>query len=225
MINMDDRKPIRILLAEDHSIVRQGIRRILEKTSGFIVVGEAEDGEQALTLAKDLQPDVLICDIRLPILGGIEVIRHLSEFSPHTKSLVLSAFDDDEYVFETMAAGASGYLLKTMDAKIIPEAVKRAYCGELVLYPPVAGIFARLLGSASPSANKEPLTAREREIVTLAAQGLKNKAIAKELNTSVRTVEGHFSRIFSKLSVSSRLEAINICLDKHLIDKKKDESH
>ena len=209
---------IRVVVAEDHSIVRQGIRRVLEQTAGIEVVGEAGNGSEALELVKNLQPDVLICDIRMPVLSGIEVIRRLKEYSPETRSLVLSAYDDDEYVFEAMANGASGYILKTADANEFPETVRRINAGQTIMHPSAAAKLTRLLSGTLPEAKNELLTAKEREIIKLAARGLRNKTIAKQLNLSVRTVEGHFSRIFDKLSVSSRVEAIKAAQSMTVVD-------
>ena len=209
---------IRVLLADDHSVVREGIRRVLEKAGDIDVVGEAADGQQALDLVASLKPDVLLCDIRLPALNGVEVVRQAKDRYQGTKSVVLSAHDEDEYVLEAMGAGASGYLLKRMDAGKLPEAVRRAHSGETVLYPPVSEQFSRLLGGASLSTKQEPLTSREREILSLASQGARNQEIAEELGLSVRTVEGHFARIFVKLAVSSRLEAVRVAETRGIVN-------
>ena len=207
---------IKVLLADDHSVVRQGIRRVLESTDDIVVVGEAEDGEKALEMTQELQPDVIVCDLRLPVVSGIDVVHRVKERSIHTRVIILSAFDDDEHVFDAMAAGASGYLLKTMDSNKIPEAVRRANSGESVLYPPIAEKLAYLL-SGNLAKKSELLTPRELEILALAAHGSRNKQIAGELNLSVRTVEGHFARILGKLSASSRVEAINTAMAKGLV--------
>ena len=209
---------ISVLLADDHQVVRYGVRRALEGTPDITVVGEAGSGDQALSMLKELRPDVMICDVRLPDISGIEVVRHARENSPVTRSLVLSAHDEDDYVLEAMAAGASGYLLKTMDVNRLPEAVRRVHAGETVLYPPVSQQFSRLLSGDALPANDEPLTTREREILGLAAHGLRNKDIADRLGLSVRTVEGHFARIFVKLSVESRLEAVRAGIARGLLD-------
>ncbi len=209
---------IRVLLADDHSVVREGIRRVLEQAGDIDVVGEAADGQQTLDLVGSLKPDVLLCDIRLPVLSGIEVVRRAKDHWTGTRSVVLSAHDEDEYVLEAMGAGASGYLLKTMDAAKLPEAVRRANSGETVLYPPVSEQFSRLLGGASITTKPEPLTSREREILSLASQGARNQEIAEKLGLSVRTVEGHFARIFVKLSVSSRLEAVRVAETRGIVN-------
>ncbi len=201
-------KKIRVVLAEDHSVVRQGILHVMEQTPDIKVIGEAENGEKALEICKDLKPDVLIIDVRMPFLSGIEVIRSLKDISPETKSLVLSAYDDDDYVFEAMANGASGYILKTTDANELPDFVRRANNRQTIMDPIAAAKLSFMLSSKTANAKKGNITPREQEIIDLAAQGLRNKAIAKQLNLSVRTVEGHFSRILTKLSVSSRIEAI-----------------
>lgn len=207
-VDMGSPKRIRVVLADDHPLLRQGIRHVLEQTEDIEVVGETGNGEQALELVKSLKPDILICDIRMPVLSGIEVIRRLKEYSPGTRSVILSAYDNDEYVFEAMANGASGYLLKTADVNEFSETVRRINAGQTIMHPSAATKLTRLLSGTSPSTRNELLTAKEKEILNLAARGLRNKAISKELNMSVRTVEGHFSRIFLKLSVSSRIEAI-----------------
>ncbi len=216
---MGGQKTIRVLLADDHSVVRQGIRRVLEQTEDIDVVGEAGDGQQALDLVGSLKPDVLLCDIRLPIMNGIDVVRQAKDHSLGTRSVVLSAHDEDDYVLEAMGAGASGYLLKTMDANRLPEAVRRAHSGETVLYPPVSEQFSRLLGGSSKAVKQEPLTSREREILSLAAQGSRNQDIAERLGLSVRTVEGHFARIFVKLAVSSRLEAVRVAITRGMVNE------
>lgn len=212
---------IRVVLAEDHPVFRHGIRRVLEQTPDIKVVGETGDAEECLALLKSLQPDVMVCDIRMPGLGGIELVRRCREQSPRTRSLVLSAYDDDEYILETLGAGASGYILKTVEANELAEAIRRVASGQTVLYPPAAEKLARLLSGVLPGGKSEPLSGREREIMGLAARGLSNKGIAKKLGLSVRTVEAHFSRIFVKLSVSSRLEAVNVARSRHLIDEEK----
>jgi len=220
-------EPIRIVLAEDHSLMREGTRHILEQYPDLKVVGEAGDGQQALELIKRLQPDLLISDIRMPLLSGIEVVRQMKEYSPNTKALMLTAYDDDDYILALMEAGASGYLLKTAKASELVEAVRSVHLGETVIHPVVAVKVARLWAQQHRVAGEqqppEQLSAREREVLQLAAKGLRNKAIADQLNISVRTVEGHFSSIFTKLLVSSRVEAVLYALSHSAVTIEEEE--
>lgn len=217
---------ISIVLADDHPAMREGTRRILERYPDLKVIGEAEDGEQALELVKRLKPDVAILDIRLPKLNGIEVVRRVKSLSPNTKCLMLTAYDDDDYILALMEAGASGYLLKTTQEKELIESIRSVNSGEPVLHPAIAAKVARLWAQgAIPSKRKEveQLTPRELEVLELAARGLRNRAVADKLGISVRTVEGHFNSIFAKLGVSSRMEAVLYGLSQHLVNSEKDE--
>jgi DNA-binding NarL/FixJ family response regulator len=211
---------IKIVLAEDHALMRAGTRHILEQYPDFQVVGEAEDGQQAVELIKNLKPDIAILDIRMPKLNGIEVVRYVKSLSPNTKTLMLTAYDDDEYILALMEAGASGYLLKTAHEKELVDSVRGVYLGEPVLHPAIAMKIARLWaqrGTAPQPVLTEQLSARETEVLELAARGLRNKAIAEKLGISTRTVEGHFNGIFTKLGVSSRLAAILEAMSRHLV--------
>lgn len=211
---------IRIVLAEDHALVREGTHRILEQYSDLTVVGEAADGEEALELITRLKPDIAILDIRMPKLNGIEVVRQMKKHSPNTKTLMLTAYDDDDYILALMEAGASGYLLKTAHASELVNAVRSVHMGEPVLHPAIAVKVARLWAHRQISVGQqvtEQLSLREREILELAAKGLRNKAIADKLNISVRTVEGHFNRIFAKLGISSRTEAVLYAISRHFV--------
>lgn len=202
---------IRIVLADDHVLVREGTKRILEQAADLSVIGEAGDGEQALVLIEELRPDVAILDIRMPKLSGIDVVRGMRERSPETRALMLTAYDDDEFIAAPMAAGAAGYLLKTARANELIDAVRRISAGEIVLHPAIAAKVASLWLCRSErrqGPQPEPLTPREREVLELAAAGLRNRIIAERLSISPRTVEGHFSCILAKLRVSSRLEAV-----------------
>lgn len=209
-------EPIKIVLAEDHSLMREGTRHILEQYPDLKVVGEANDGVEALELVKRLQPDVAILDIRMPKLNGIEVVRLMKDCCPSTRSLMLTAYDDDDYILAAMEAGASGYLLKTAQARELVESIRTIHLGESVLHPAIAAKVARLWTSAERG-SAEQLSPRELEVLELAAKGLRNKAIAEALNISVRTVEGHFNSIFIKLGVSSRIEAVLYAASRHLV--------
>ncbi len=211
---------IRIILAEDHTLMREGTRRILEQYPDLRVIGEAQDGEQALEMIKRLKPDVAILDIRMPKLNGIEVVRRMKDCCPDTKSLMLTAYEDDDYILALMEAGAAGYLLKTAQAKELVESVRSIHLGEPVLHPAIAVKVARLWAQGSSSAQKWPaeqLSPRELDVLRLAAKGLRNKVIADALNISVRTVEGHFNSIYAKLNVTSRMEAVLYALSRYLV--------
>lgn len=199
---------IRVLIAEDHAVVREGTRQILAADPAIDVVGEAEDGARALELAELLQPDVLVLDLRLPKVTGIDVARRLALHSSETRILVLSAYDDDDYVFAAMDAGASGYLLKTAHGDEVVSAIRAIARGEVVLQAAIASKFLRSNGNVRGPNLQERLTEREMEILRLAAQGLRNKEIADRLSLSQRTIEGHLSHVFSKLNVGSRTEAV-----------------
>ena len=218
--------PIRIVLAEDHALVREGTRRILEQHPDLDVVGEAEDGQQALEMIERLRPDVAILDVRMPKLSGIEVVRQMKPCSPATRALVLTAYDDDDYILALMEAGATGYLLKTARASELVEAVRSVHQGEPVLHPAIAAKVARLWARQRVAVEREqpePLSHREREVLELASRGLRNKAIAEKLNISVRTVEGHFNSLFAKLGVSSRIEAVLYAASQHWVALEKEQ--
>ncbi len=203
-------KPVRVLIAEDHAVVREGTREILDRDPLIETVGEAEDGRQAVALAAHLKPDVVLLDLRLPLLSGIEALAEIRQVSPTTRILVLSAYDDDDYVFAALEGGAAGYLLKTAHGSEVIDAIHSVARGDVVLHPSVAAMLVRV-HNQDRNRNRESnevLSEREVEILSLAARGLRNKDIARELSVSTRTVEGHLSHIFSKLGVSSRTEAI-----------------
>lgn len=201
---------IRIVIADDHDVVREGTRTLLEREPDMDVVGEARDGEEAVQLIKGLRPDVAIVDISMPKLNGVEVTRQIKPLCPATAVLILTAYDNDEYVFALLEAGAAGYLLKDARGREIVEAVRAVHAGESVLHPAIARkVINRMLPSAAkPLKEETELSEREIEILKLAASGLGNKDIAEKLSISVRTVQGHMNSIFNKLSVGSRTEAV-----------------
>lgn len=220
-------KPIRIVLADDHWLMRDETRRILEQYPDLKVVGEAEDGQQAMELIEQLQPDVVILDIRMPKLSGIEVVQGMKERSPDTKALILTAYDDDAYILSLIEAGALGYLLKTTRENELIDAVRRVHLGETVLQPAIANKIAHLWRQNQQSTRQEPfnkLSLREQEVLKLVTKGLRNKAIADELSISDRTVEAHLNSIFAKLGVSSRVEAVLYALSRHIVSLEEEDS-
>jgi NarL family two-component system response regulator LiaR len=203
---------IKILLAEDHVIVREGTRELVQREPDMEVVGEADDGEEAVQLAGKLQPDVVIMDIALPKLNGIEATKQIKALYPATAVLILTAYDNDQYIFALLEAGAAGYLLKTVRGHELIDAIRAVSVGESVLHPKIARkVLSRFMPLATkPSEERvtELLSERELEVLKLAARGMSNKDIAEQLFLSVRTVQSHLANIFTKLDVGSRTEAI-----------------
>jgi DNA-binding NarL/FixJ family response regulator len=203
---------IRILIADDHAVVREGTRHILEQEQDLEVVAEAADGGEAVELATELKPDVAIIDIAMPHVDGIEATRRIKELCPGIGVLILSAYDDDQFVFSLLEAGAAGYLLKDVHGRELIDAVRAVHAGESVLHPSIARkVLNRFVSRAEKIKRREPLetlSQREKEILRLATRGLSNKDIAEQLFLSVRTVQGHLTHIFNKLQVGSRTEAV-----------------
>jgi two-component system, NarL family, response regulator LiaR len=197
--------PIAILIADDHPVVRQGLRTFLETQDGLEVVGEASDGAEAAELAQQLLPDVVLMDLVMPGLDGVEATRRIREISPSTKVIVLTSFDEDEKVFPAVKAGAAGYLLKDVRPQELAEAVRRVHAGEALLAPSVAAkLMQEVAGERQPVGG---LTERELEVLRLIARGLANKLIAQELVVSEKTVKTHVSNILAKLHLTDRTQA------------------
>jgi len=203
---------MRILLAEDHKVVREGTRKLLESQPDFEVVGEASDGIEAVELAKKLKPEIIIMDVSMPRLNGIEATRQIKAIYPNIAILPLTGYDDDEYVFALLEAGAAGYLLKDSSGEELIEAIRQVMTGEPVLHPRIMKkVLNRLRSPVEEQSTQtagEVLSDRETEVLRLAAQGMSNMEIADSLTLSVRTVQTHLRSIFNKLGVGSRSEAI-----------------
>lgn len=205
-------RKIGILIADDHPLLREAIRNAFEQHDDMQVLGEAGDGEEAVRLSSELKPDIVIMDIVMPKLSGIEATREIRKKSPTTAVLILTAYDDDRYIIGLLEAGAAGYLLKSARGQDLVGAVRTVHAGESVLHP---SIIAKILKygvqtQERPDEGKagEQLSEREMEILKLAARGMSNKDIADELFLSVRTVKAHLSNVFDKIDVASRTEAI-----------------
>lgn len=203
-----ENRKIRVLLADDHSIVRAGIRKILEYAGDIEVVAEAEDGIAAQALIEQIRPDVAVLDIQMPRASGIEVTHWVREHAAKVGVLVLTAYDDDPYVTAVLQAGANGYVLKTSSPDDLIQAVREVNEGRSVLDPLVARRLNNSPNSTSKLVPYEALTRRERGVISLAAKGYTNKAIAVQLGISDRTVQGHLAHIYDKLQASSRTEAV-----------------
>ncbi|MGD1120120.1 MAG: response regulator transcription factor [Dehalococcoidales bacterium] len=203
---------IKILIADDHAVVRDGTRQILEHEPDMDVVAEAADGAEAIKLAGSAHPDVAIIDIAMPGVDGIEATKQIKQLYPSIAVLILSAYDDDQFVFSLLEAGAAGYLLKSVRGRELIEAVRQVHAGESVLHPSIArkvlNRFVSTPGKPAGQKTTEVLSDREIEVLKMATRGLSNQEIADELCLSLRTVQAHLGHIFNKLQVSSRTEAV-----------------
>lgn len=205
---MPNNEPIHVLLADDHAIVRAGIRQFLERSGDIQVVAEADDGEAAIQLIQQKQPDIAVLDIQMPKASGIEVTRWVRANYPKVGILILTAFDDDPYVLAVLKAGANGYVLKTAAPADLIQAVRDVYIGKSVLDPSITQKLLAQLSHSDESLQVEQLTEREIEVLAMAARGFTNKAIGAQLGISDRTVQGHLAHIFNKLQANSRTEAV-----------------
>jgi DNA-binding NarL/FixJ family response regulator len=197
-------RTVRVLLAEDHAVVREGTRQIVEADPAIEVVGEAADGAEVVELASRLRPDVVLLDLHMPVLNGIEATRRIIADAPDARILILSAYDDEDYVSAALDAGAGGYLLKSAHGHEVVSAIRAIAEGQVVMD---ARLARRALRRRDNPAVDEP-TARELEVLRLAARGLRTKDIAEELGTSPRTIEAHFTSIFNRFGVTTRTEAV-----------------
>jgi DNA-binding NarL/FixJ family response regulator len=203
--------PIQVLIADDHPVFRHGMRAVLEAAPDTVVVGEATTGDEAITLAEQLRPDVIMMDLQMPHLNGIDATRRLRQVNPDAHVLVVTMFEDDSSVFAAMRAGARGYVLKDATKDEILRAIRAVAHGEAIFSPAIANrlitFFANSQAHTPPDLFPE-LTGREREILELIAQGHNNSEIAKRLDLSVKTVSNYVSNIFNKLQVADRAAAI-----------------
>ncbi|MFH0914388.1 MAG: response regulator transcription factor [Chloroflexota bacterium] len=207
---------IKVIIADDHALVREGTRTLLEQEPDLEVVGEASDGEEAVALANKLQPNVVLMDIAMPKVNGIEATKRLKAQNPGIAVLILTAYDDDQYVMALLEAGAAGYLLKNVKGSDLVNAIRSVYAGEAALHPAIARKVLSLLAAGPPPEEKAKaeISSREMEILKLAARGMSNQEIADKLFLSRRTVQSHLGKVFRKMDVGSRTEAVLKALKK-----------
>lgn len=208
---------IRILLAEDQTLLRQGLRTILDLEPGLAVVGEAADGEEAVQQAIRLQPDIVLMDVQMPRRNGVEATALISAACPQTHVIVLTTFDYEEYVFDAVKAGAVGYMLKDVPAPELIDTIRRVHAGESFIQPQVASKLLAEFGRRSSQPADEELTERERDVLGLLVGGASNREIATTLYLAEGTVKNHVSNILAKLHAANRTQAVALARDQGLI--------
>jgi len=213
----------RVLLVDDHTIVTQGVRSLLETQEDIEVIGEATDGKQAIEKAKQMIPDLIVIDIMMPNLNGIEALREIKKLSPKIKVLILTMYDNEDFIYQTLQAGASGYLLKESAVSYLPPAISAIMKGDTFLSPSISNVLVKDFvahGETKDSnhLNSTLLTKREREILQLLAEGNTNKEIAHKLKLSVRTVDSHRSSIMGKLHIRDITGLVKYAIKKNLIN-------
>jgi len=208
--------PIRLLIVDDHSIVREGLRAFLRLQEGIEVIGEAASAGEAVSVAATSSPDVILLDLVMPEGDGIGAIRRLLEVAPGVRVLVLTSFADDAQIFAAIAAGAAGYLLKDVDPQALADGIRDVHAGRPALHASVAARLMRRSGSPRPTS--DDLTARERDVLRLVVEGLANKQIAQRLGIGEKTIKTHVSRVLAKLGVTDRTQAAVLAIREGLVD-------
>jgi DNA-binding NarL/FixJ family response regulator len=220
-------EPIRVLIADDHALFRRGLEMVLEEEDDIELVGQASDGAEAVAVAGESLPDVVLMDIRMPKTSGIEACRATKEVAPSAKIVMLTISDDEEDLFEAIRAGASGYLLKDIPLDEVAEAVRAVHGGQSLINPSMAGKLLTEFATLAKRDSEEEraqhiaapkLTDREMEVLKLVARGMNNRDIAKELFISENTVKNHVRNILEKLQIHSRMEAVMIAVRQKLIE-------
>lgn len=214
-------KLIRVLLADDHSLFRKGLAALLEKEEGFTVVGEAQDGTEAVEKAQQLKPDVVLMDISMPRMDGIAATQKIRRDAPSTKIVMLTILEEDKKLFDAIKAGAHGYLIKNMSPRTLFETLRGVVHGEAaisrVTAAKIISEFAKRPQEGPKATHEEQLSAREREVLQLLSKGLTNKKIGNDLNIAENTVKNHIKSILEKLHLTNRVQAATYALDKGIV--------
>lgn len=213
---------MRIIVAEDHGIVREGIRLLIEAQPDMEVVGEAANGQEAVDKAKELQPDVILVDLAMPIVNGMDAIRMIKKHCPDTRALVLTIHDSDDYFFRSLNAGASGYILKGAASVDLLQAIRATHRGEIYLHPAVStklvADYLRRVKTGEEQDSYDALTEREKEVLRLIAEGYTNQEISSMLTLSPSTVQTHRAHLMEKLNLRTRTDLIKYAIRKKIID-------
>lgn len=207
--------PIRIFIVDDHILVRRGIRSILEQDPRFVILGEASTGHEAMNQIRQIKPDLVLLDLQLPDMNGLEVCEQISHSFPNTIILILSAFIDHERVEAVLRAGARGYLLKDAENLNLPEQLITACCGHHVFDPRAADVLSDYVTNKAPDVHL--MTAREISILKLTSEGLTNKEIGDQLHLSENTIKGHIKEILAKTGAKNRIQAVLICKERNIL--------
>ncbi len=221
---MEKTDKIKVLIADDHRVVREGLSAILKTRNNLEVVGEAQDGQEAVEKTRALEPDVILMDVSMPRMGGVEATRQIKREFPHIGIVALTMYEEQQYIFDLVRAGATGYLLKDSDSAQIVAAIEAIYRGESLIHPSVASKILAEFSSLAQKKGKKPswvehdLTDREITVLRLVADGKTNKEIANSLNLSEKTVKNHVRNIFHKLQVFDRTQAAILAIRKGIID-------
>lgn len=214
------RYKIKVLIADDHRIVREGLKSLLQQYENIEVIGEAENGRDAVQLAKDVCPDVVLMDISMPFLNGLEATRQIQRDCPHVKVIALSVHDNEEFIRQMLAAGAMGYITKYARTEELIQAIFSVHAGEMALSPAITRLVVEdfLRWADIQNGNPEKLTPREREVLQLIAEGHQNKGISEILQISIKTVRAHRNNIMQKLDLHSQGELIRYAIQKKIVE-------
>ena len=217
-----DKVNIRILIADDHQVLRDGLRLLLEKTPDIEVIGEASDGEEAISRAKELSPDVILMDITMSGLSGLEAARQIIKWNPDVKILLLSVHESDEYLAEMLNIGLAGYILKTASGREVVSAIRAVYKGDIYLYPSITRMlvreYAKSANARKPNLQYDDLTNREKELLMHIAEDKKNREIAEIMGLKIRTVQAHRTNLMDKLGAHDRTELVKYAIRKGIVE-------